>query len=159
MKVENTIGRPVQVRVHGISETPTKMNVSSGKFKMVIDEPENMGGANEGPAPVQVLLMALAGCLNVTGHEVARQRGLKLHRIKIDIEGNMNACNFMGCSFDERAGFQQIKVHLKPEFEVASDEVIESWAKETEARCPVTDNIKDATKIVVSHTHKAPQLS
>ncbi len=159
MKVKNTIGRPVQVRVHGESENPTKMKLSSGRFKMIIDEPENMGGTNEGPSPVQVLLMALAGCLNVTGHEVARQRGMKLHKLKINIEGNMNACNFMGCSFEERAGFQQIKVHLKPVFENASDEEINSWALETEARCPVTDNIKDATEIIVAHTNMALQLS
>jgi len=152
MEIQQTIGRPVNVRVHGISESATKMKLQSGKFKMIIDEPENMGGTNEGPAPVQVLLMALAGCLNVTGHEVARQRGMKLKKLKIAIQGNMNACNFMGCSFEERAGFQKIYVYLNPDFEEATDAEIESWAKETEVRCPVTDNIKDATEIVLEHT-------
>ena len=152
MEIQQNIGRPVNVRVHGTSESATKMNLQSGKFKMIIDEPENMGGTNDGPAPVQVLLMALAGCLNVTGHEVARQRGMKLNKLKINIEGNMNACNFMGCSFEERAGFQQIKVLLKPDFVEATEEEIESWAQETEARCPVTDNIKEATEILVEHT-------
>jgi uncharacterized OsmC-like protein len=151
MKIEQTIGRPVNVRVHGESENPTRMKLQSGKFKMIIDEPENMGGTNDGPSPVQVLLMSLAGCLNVTGHEVAKQRGMHLNRLNISIEGNMNACNFMGCSFDERAGFQQIKVRLKPEFENVTEGEVESWAQETEARCPVTDNIKDATEIMVSH--------
>ncbi len=151
MEIKQTIGRPVSVRIHGESENATKMCLQSGKFKMIIDEPENMGGTNDGPSPVQVLLMSLAGCLNVTGHEVAKQRGMHLNRLKISIEGNMNACNFMGCSFEERAGFQQIKVHLKPDFEHAAEEEIESWALETEARCPVTDNIKDATEIMVSH--------
>jgi len=151
MEIKQTIGRPVNVRVHGESENATKMNLQSGKFKIVIDEPENMGGTDDGPSPIQVLLMALAGCLNVTGHEVARQRGLKLRKLKISIEGNMNACNFMGCSFEERAGFQQIKVHLKPDFEDVTEEDVENWAQETEARCPVTDNIKEATEIMVSH--------
>jgi len=151
MEIKQTIGRPVNVRVHGESENATKMKLQSGRFRMVIDEPENMGGTDEGPSPVQVLLMALAGCLNVTGHEVARQRGMKLNKLKINIEGDMNACNFMGCSFEERAGFQQIKVHLKPAFENTTEDDIESWARETEARCPVTDNIKDATEIMVSH--------
>ncbi len=140
----------VDVNVHAKSETPSRLKIQSGKFKMIIDEPENMGGTNMGPSPVQVLLMSLAGCLNVTGHEVARQRGMKLNGMKIDIKGSMNPCNFMGCSFDERAGFQQINVSIKADFENADKEAIDSWLHETEARCPVTDNIKEGTNISVN---------
>ena len=141
--------RKVNVSVHAKSETPARIKIQSGKFKMIIDEPENMGGTDLGPSPVQVLLMSLAGCLNVTGHEVARQRGMKLNGMKIDIKGSMNPCNFMGCSFDERAGFQHINVSIKADFEDETQEAIESWLEETEARCPVTDNIKEGTSISV----------
>jgi uncharacterized OsmC-like protein len=72
--------------------------------------------------------------------------------MKISIEGDMNPCTFMGCSFEERAGFQDIIVKIKPTFKDAMEEsVIEDWVKETEARCPVTDNIKDGTKILVEN--------
>ncbi len=140
----------VEVRVHAKSESATRLKVRSGKFHMIIDEPENMGGSNMGPSPVQVLLMALAGCLNVTGHEVARQRGYKLKDLMIDIKGSMDSCTFMGCSFEERAGFQHIEVVLKPDFENVNKDEIQSWLEETEARCPVTDNIKESTKISVA---------
>ena len=143
--------RQVNVAIHAESETPTRMKVRAGKFQIIIDEPSNMGGTDMGPSPVQVLLMALAGCLNVTGHEVARQKGMKLHGMKIKIDGMMNPCNFIGCSFDERAGFQTINVTVHADFENETPEAIEAWLKETEARCPVTDNIKDSTKINVSH--------
>lgn len=139
----------VNVVVHAESETPTRMKIKSGKFEMIIDEPTHMGGTDLGPSPIQVLLMSLAGCLNVTGHEIARQKGMKLNGMKIKIDGTMNPCNFMGCSFDERAGFQTINVSVKADFENESPENIENWLKETEARCPVTDNIKDSTKINV----------
>ncbi len=148
-KTEEACTMQVDVSVHAKSETPTRLNIQSGKFNMIIDEPENMGGTDMGPSPVQVLLMSLAGCLNVTGHEVARQRGMKLNGMKIDIKGSMNPCNFMGCSFDERAGFQQINVSIKTDFENASKEEIYSWLQETESRCPVTDNIKEGTHIYV----------
>ncbi len=142
----------VKVHVSGISESATKMNLRAGKFQMVIDEPENMGGTNEGPSPVQVLLMALAGCLNVTGHQVAKEKKLPLKKIKITIDGDMNPCTFMGCSFDERAGFQKIEVNVKPEFETPVDDVIiKAWLEETESRCPVTDNIEDSTQIQVAN--------
>jgi uncharacterized OsmC-like protein len=143
--------RQVNVTIHAESETPTRMKVRAGKFQIIIDEPSNMGGTDMGPSPIQVLLMALAGCLNVTGHEVARQKGMKLNGMKIKIDGMMNPCNFMGCSFEERAGFQTINVTIHADFENETPEAIEAWLKETEARCPVTDNIKDSTKINVTH--------
>lgn len=146
---ETECKRQVNVIVHAESETPSRTKVKSGKFEMIIDEPENMGGTNMGPSPIQVLLMSLAGCLNVTGHEIARQKGMKLNGMNISIEGEMNPCNFMGCSFDERAGFQTINVNIQADFENETPEAIETWLKETESRCPVTDNIKDSTKINV----------
>jgi len=147
---EVAVARQVNVSVHAKSETPSRLKIQSGKFKMIIDEPEHMGGTDLGPSPIQVLLMSLAGCLNVTGHEVARQKGMKLNGMKIDINGSMNPCNFMGCSFDERAGFQQIDVSIKADFEDAKQEDIDSWLLATEARCPVTDNIKEGTNISVA---------
>ncbi len=144
--------RQVKVHISGESENPTRMNLRSGKFKMIIDEPEPMGGTNQGPSPVQVLLMALAGCLNVTGHQVARERDLKLKKIKITIDGDMNPCTFMGCSYEERAGFQKINVKVKPEFAIPTEgRIIKEWLLETEARCPVTDNIKTATHIGIEN--------
>ena len=145
----NAVPREVKVIVRGQSENPTKMNLTSGKFSLVIDEPINMGGTDDGPSPIQVLLMSLAGCLNVTGHEVAKQRGLKINGMKIKIEGVMNPCAFIGCSFDERAGFQQIKVTVDPDMENVTNEEIAAWLEETENRCPVTDNIRTGTKLSV----------
>lgn len=145
----NTPKREMKVLVHGISENPTKMKLRSGKFEMVIDEPQSMGGTDEGPSPVQALLMAEAGCLNVTGHEVARQKGLKLNGMKITIEGVLDPSAFMGISFEARTGFQKILITIDPDFESASTEDIRVWLEETEKRCPVTDNIREKTEISV----------
>ena len=141
--------REMKVLITGESENPTKMNLTAGKFKMIIDEPKGMGGTDEGPSPIQVLLMSLAGCLNVTGHEIARQKGLKLNGMKVTIEGVMNPCTFIGCSFEERAGFQNIKVTVRADMPGVTEEAKEAWLKETESRCPVTDNIKADTTITV----------
>ena len=141
--------REMKVLITGESENPTKMNIQAGKFNLTIDEPKQMGGTDEGPSPIQVLLMSLAGCLNVTGHEIARQKGYKLNGMKIQIEGVMNPCTFIGCSFEERAGFQNIIVTVNADMPDVSPEEKEVWLMETERRCPVTDNIKADTKITV----------
>jgi uncharacterized OsmC-like protein len=142
--------REMKVSITGESQNPTKITLKSGKFSMIIDEPKEMGGTDEGPSPIQVLLMSLAGCLNVTGHEIAREKGLELHGVKIGIEGVMNPCTFLGCSYEERAGFQNIEVKIEPDFTGATQQQIDEWLKETEERCPVTDNIKAGTSLSVS---------
>jgi len=145
----STQKREMKVLITGESENPTKINLTAGKFTMIIDEPKSMGGTDEGPSPIQVLLMSLAGCLNVTGHEIARQKGLTLNGMKVKIEGVMNPCTFLGCSFEERAGFQNIMVTVHADMPDANEEEKEVWLKETESRCPVTDNIKADTNITV----------
>ena len=145
----STQKREMKVLITGESENPTKINLTAGKFTMIIDEPKSMGGTDEGPSPIQVLLMSLAGCLNVTGHEIARQKGLTLNGMKVKIEGVMNPCTFLGCSFEERAGFQNIMVTVHADMPDANEEEKEVWLKETESRCPVTDNIKADTTITV----------
>ena len=137
-------------RVYGISESPTKISLRSGKFQLTIDEPEHMGGTNQGPTPMQVMLFALAGCLNMTSHIVAKEKGMNLKGLKIEINGGMNPMKFMGIDDKNRAGFKSVKITLIPQFEKTYDDVmISQWIKETEARCPVTDNIKDKTKVLI----------
>jgi len=145
----DTLPKELKVRVRGQSENATRMNLSVGKFNMVIDEPLNFGGTDAGPSPIQVLLMSLAGCINVTGHLVARQKGLQLNGMKMTIEGVMNPSAFYGTSFEVRAGFQQITVAVDADMNGAGKKEIEDWLKETENRCPVTDNIKTVTNVSV----------
>ncbi len=140
----------LQVKVYGASESATRMEVSSGKFKLVIDEPESMGGTDAGPTPVQVLLMGLAGCLNVTGHLIAQQQGLVLRGMQIKITGDLNPNAFLGRSFEARAGFERIEVTITADALDATEEVLRVWIEEIERRCPVTDNLRAETEMVVT---------
>lgn len=145
-----TTNKQIRVVIEGQSESETKINLRAGKFNLIIDEPAAMGGSDEGPTPVQVLLMSLAGCLSITGHAVAQQRGMKLKDLKIKIDGTMNPCAFMGVSFEERPGFQMINVNVEADFDGATPEEKDAWLEETEKRCPVTDNIKESTHITLT---------
>jgi len=60
-------------KVSGHSENNTKTIVNARNFKLVIDEPESLGGNNEGATPVEFLLAALVGCLTVVGNLVAKE--------------------------------------------------------------------------------------
>ncbi|MDZ7739704.1 MAG: hypothetical protein U5K32_11695 [Bacteroidales bacterium] len=47
---------------------------------------------------------------------------MKLNGIKIKIDGNINPCTFIGCSYEERAGFQSINLKVDADFENATRE-------------------------------------
>lgn len=136
-------------KINAKSESPTRTVVTARDFKMVIDEPANLGGDDKGANPVEFLLGALSGCLNVVGHMVAKEMGFDFKGMEIDIEGGLNPAKFMGKPSDERTGYQYINVKIRPNTDMDED-ILEEWAKKVEERCPVSDNIGNATPISIT---------
>jgi len=134
--------------IKGISENPTKFVAEARNFKIVIDEPPTLGGTDHGANPVEYLLASYAGCLNVMGHLIAGELGFKLDKLEIEMNGNLNPERLFGKSFNERAGFKNIQVKLKP-FAAVTPELLEKWVQEVENRCPVNDNLLNKTPIEV----------
>ena len=101
------------VKAH--SESPSKTIAKARNFELVIDEPKELGGTDQGANPVEYLLVAYAGCLNVLAHMCAKELGFELKGVKIDLVGNLNPARLFGQSFDERAGYKDIKVTITPD--------------------------------------------
>ncbi|NSW89708.1 MAG: OsmC family protein [Firmicutes bacterium] len=131
------------------SENPTKTVVETRGFKMIIDEPKSLGGTDAGANPVEYLLAALAGCINVVGHVVAREMGFELRGIRIDLEGDLNPARFMGKSKAERAGYKEIRVKLEADTD-ADAETLAKWLETIEDRCPVSDTLSNGTHVKIS---------
>ena len=55
------------------SENDTKTVVRARDFKMIVDEPANLGGSDDDANPVEYILAAFCGCLNVVGHIIAKE--------------------------------------------------------------------------------------
>ncbi len=131
------------------SENPTKTIVEARNFKMIVDEPQNLGGTDGGANPVEYVLAALAGCLNVVGHLIAKEMGFEIKGISIDIDGDLDPAKFMGQNVDSRAGYSEIRVKIKPDTD-ADDATLSKWVKAIESRCPVSDNLTNATPVKIS---------
>ncbi len=136
----------VSFKVTAKSENKTKTIVQAKGFSMTIDEPEVIGGTNEGPSPLEYLLGALSGCVNVVCHMVANELGFQLNGLEIELEGNFNPANLLGKSDAERTGFKEIKVSIKPDTD-ADRHTLERWIKIVALRCPVCDNISNPTPV------------
>lgn len=141
------------MRIEAESESTTKSSVTARDFEMTVDEPESMGGSDDGPTPLEYLIAGQAGCLNVTGHQVAEDMGIGLDGLEIAIEGEFDPAKFAGEDVDERAGYQGLRVTIEAETDADKD-TLEEWVERVEERCPVTDNVENATLIDVSVSAK-----
>ena len=128
------------------AESPTKTRVSTRGFEFIVDEPPTLGGSDEGPNPVEFLLGALAGCMNVTAHQVAREMDLDVRDLEITIDGDLDPAKFMGKSDESRAGYEEIRVDIAADVD-ATDETIQTWLSMVEERCPVSDNLTNGTPL------------
>lgn len=135
--------------INAASENSTKTVVKARDFNIIIDEPKDLGGTNEGANPVEYILAAFSGCLNVVGHLVAKELGMTLKGIKIDMEGDLDPAKFMGQVTNNRAGYENIKVTIYPDTD-ADFKTLEKWIKAVESRCPVSDNIMNSTPISIN---------
>ena len=56
---------------------------------VIVDEPVHLLGENTAPAPVELLLSALGGCLGVGITAVATLRNVKLSKLELHLEGDI----------------------------------------------------------------------
>ncbi|KJF43672.1 MULTISPECIES: OsmC family protein [Draconibacterium] len=136
----------LKFKIEGEAQTPARLAASARQFIIVVDEPPALGGDDQGANPVEYLLASYAGCINVVAHLTARELGIKLSGLKIQVEGNLNPARLFGKSDDERAGFKQINVQFLPETD-ASQEEIENWIATIKNRCPINDNLANPTPL------------
>lgn len=116
-----------------------KVETSARDFKLIIDEPEQSGGNNEGMTPVEALLCAYGSCLTITIQAFARAKRINIDDVRVELEGDLDPDGFMGKS-DCRKGFQDIRytVHLKTD---AADEEVEKFLDFVSQTCPIADNL------------------
>lgn len=135
--------------INGENKNVTRLDVNARQFKIIVDEPASLGGTDQGANPVEYILAGYAGCLNVVGHLVAKELGIIINNLRVEVSGDLNPARFMGLSFDERAGF--LGLHVKLQVDSDADEVtLEKWLHQVESRCPVNDNLANPTPISIS---------
>lgn len=132
--------------VKGRNESATRFVANARHFQLIVDEPEELGGTDQAANPVEFLLAAYAGCLNVMGHIVAKEIGIDLRSLEIDIEGDLDPSKVFGKPSVNRPGYQEIRVKLTPDSD-ATPAQLEIWLETVESRCPVNDNLLNPTPL------------
>ena len=122
---------------HLVGPTEVSVKVGSG-HTFSVDEPEALGGANAAANPVEYALAALGSCQAITYRVWAAQLGIKLDRVEIGIDGDIDLRGFFGIDDSVRAGFNAVRINVRLSGPESPDRYRE-LASAVDAHCPVLD--------------------
>ncbi len=118
----------------------------AGKHVVVIDQPVAAGGTDVGPTPLDYQLIALGGCIAAIGRIIANQRRLPIRGISVTVAGDLDTDRLLGKPVQSRVGFSTIKAVVDIDADLSREEK-ERLLHEIDERCPISDNLKNATVI------------
>lgn len=113
---------------------------------VVIDQPANAGGTNEGPTPLEYFLFSLAGCIASIARVAAMQQKIELRGMELKVDAALNPAGLLGKETDDRVGFQTISVDASIDADLSEDEK-KAFLDAVCDRCPLHDNIKLETRV------------
>lgn len=126
-----------------------QVETQARNFKLMIDEPVEMGGTDTGMNPVEAVLCALGACQSIVAVAFAEANGINLEGFHVELEGDLDPDGFMGLAEGVRNGFQEIRysMHFKAD---NSQEELEKFAEFIESRCPVGDCLTNGVPLKLS---------
>ena len=135
------------VNVLGYAKENNQFVVKAQNFDIRISKNEQSPEL-EGPSPLEYILAGYAGCINAVGKIVAKEHGIVLKSLQVELSATLSLDKYQGKISDERAGFRSIEVIVKPTSDATLEE-LQHWLRAVENRCPVQDNLTNPTPISV----------
>jgi uncharacterized OsmC-like protein len=115
------------------------------------DHPAVLTGQDNGPAPVEYVLAALAACLTSGLANIAAARGIELTEVESTVEGDINLLGLLGLSDEVRNGYEQIRVSFKVKGN-APAEKLRALVERSKDRSAVYDVITNSVPIAIDVT-------
>lgn len=122
-----------------------KVESTAGKFKMLIDEPVELGGTDEAMNPVEALLCALGSCQCIMARMLAGKMRVDLQDFYVELEGDLDPRG-MGGVEGVRPGYQNVraKFHIKSN---DSEQKVQKLVEAIEKYCPIGDTIANEVNL------------
>jgi uncharacterized OsmC-like protein len=109
---------------------------------VVVDEPPHLFGQDTAPAPSEILLSALGGCLCVGIHAVATHKGVRISKMEVLLEGDIGNPSAWGAGGAKKAplqmGFQAVRAKVILEAD-APREVLAEIVREADYASPMAN--------------------
>jgi uncharacterized OsmC-like protein len=112
------------------------------------DHPPVLVGRDNGPAPVEYVLAALAACLTSGVVNIAAARGIALMEVESSVEGDINLLGIFGMSDEVRNGYNQIRISFRISGD-APEEKLRGLVEQSRNRSAVYDVITGTVPVAV----------
>ncbi len=119
---------------------------------MLIDEPPHLLGEDNAPNPSEAVLASLGACLAVGIHANATAQGIRLTKLELDLEGDINVTAVWGCGDldeDKRLGFTDVRVKFFLEGD-ANREQLEALVAHANQWSPVANTLRNPVNVDVT---------
>lgn len=144
----NTASAALTFKTSGISTGSVSSEITAGKHRFIVDEPEALAGDDVAASPVEFALGALISCQVVVYRLYAHQLGLKIDSLEINADADLDVRGLFGIEKTIRPGFGEVRLTVKiqgPE----TRERYEELQAAVDEHCPVLDIFTNPTPVKV----------
>lgn len=114
---------------------------------IVMDEPKVLGGTDQGANPVEYLIGSAGSCFAITFEVLASLNGIKLEKVEVDIEADLNAAVFLGLEEGD-GGILNPIIKLNAVTSASEEQVIEI-AKIALSKSPVLASLQANLELII----------
>jgi uncharacterized OsmC-like protein len=125
------------------------------RLTIMVDEPPFLGGVDDGPNPVEVLLSALAGCVTAGIATNGAMFGVPIDAMEIELEADVDARGMLGHDKSVRNGVTDIRYTVTIE-SPASEEQVRRCKETIDRKSPVRDTLANPVNITSKLVFKRP---
>ncbi|GAA1796006.1 OsmC family protein [Agromyces lapidis] len=136
-------------RVSGRGTGSVATEITAGKHRFLVDEPDALAGDDAAASPVEFALGALISCQVVVYRLYAQALGIVLDDVEIDAEGDLDVRKLFGIDESGRAGFSAVRLNVKLRGPESAERYAELQAA-VDAHCPVLDLFQNPVPTTVT---------
>ena len=113
------------------------------------DHPLVLTGTDNGPTPVEYVLLGLTACLTAGLANIAAARGFTLHAVESTVEGDIDLQGILGLSREVRNGCQEIRISFRVDADATETQIRELVAQ-SQTRSAVFDIITNRVPVTIA---------
>jgi len=140
-------------KVHTVTDGQYRTVSHINQHEVVVDEPLHLFGEDTAPAPGEIVLSGLGGCLAVGITAVATWKQVKLSKLEIFLEGDIGNPAAWGAGGAEKKpedmGFQDIRVKVLVEGDATREE-LDEIVRHANYFSPVANTMRNPIQFSIS---------
>ena len=125
-----------------------QVDMKAGEFSFLSDEPESVGGDNQGPSPFELLLASLAACTAMTVRMYAKRKEWAVDKINLSLDHEKVSANACDDCLTMEGKVDIININVDFEGDLTKDQV--ERLKYIAGRCPIHKSLVTETRIRIN---------